>query len=302
MQLLKPRTEPPELSTFKILDIRMYLMRLDKQNYLNLKKGYEGEVMFDSMTENLQCDCLIINDLQIQVDNKPLQIDTLIITSESIYVFEVKNFFGDYFYESDRLYTKNTSEVYNPLLQLNRIETLLRQLLKKFGFNLPIVAKVIFINPEFTLYQAPMNLPFIFPTQINRYLKEMNQLPSNLKREHLILADRFISLHRKENPFSNLPNYNFDSLKKGLVCAVCSSFALIEEGLYVVCKQCRHKETAETSVLRNITEFKLLFPNEKITTNVIYEWCKPIKSKKRIQRILGKNFKTVGVRQWAYYV
>jgi hypothetical protein len=34
----------------------MNLLTEDKQNYLNLKKGYEGEVMFDSLTEKLECD------------------------------------------------------------------------------------------------------------------------------------------------------------------------------------------------------------------------------------------------------
>ncbi|MGM0903452.1 MAG: hypothetical protein ACQEXB_20430 [Bacillota bacterium] len=47
-------------------------------------------------------------------------------------------------------------------------------------------------------------------------------------------------------------------------------------------------------------EFQLLFPTEKITANVIHEWCKVIESKKRIGEILGRYYKD-GVHQWAFY-
>jgi hypothetical protein len=149
----------------------MNLSDKDKQHFFNLKKGYEGEIIFDSLAEKLQCECFILNDLLLKLNNTMFQIDSLIIIQETIYFFEVKNFEGDYYYESDRLYKKSKSEINNPLNQLNRSESLFRQLLQSLGFNIPILASVVFINPEFTLYQTPLNKPFIFPTQVNRYLK-----------------------------------------------------------------------------------------------------------------------------------
>jgi hypothetical protein len=53
--------------------------------------------------------------------------------------------------------------------------------------------------------------------------------------------------------------------------------------------------------MRNVEEIKFLFPNIKITTNLIHEWCVIVELKRTIQRILEKNFKKVGVRQWTYY-
>ncbi|MET3697195.1 nuclease-like protein [Bacillus oleivorans] len=184
----KARTESNEIQILRVLNSRMSLTENERQHYFNLKKGYEGEVMFDFLTEKLQCDCLILNDLLLQQNNTTFQIDSLIITSETIYVFEVKNFEGDYYYESDRLYRNPNSEITNPLTQLTRSESLLRQLLKSLGFNITIKASVVFINPEFTLYQAPLNKPFIFPTQINRFLNKLNLIPSKLiKKQHMIL-------------------------------------------------------------------------------------------------------------------
>ena len=65
--------------------------------------------------------------------------------------------------------------------------------------------------------------------------------------------------------------------------------------------ECGHEELLEAAVMRSVKEFKLLFPTKKVTTNVIYEWCNVVKSKKRIRKILGKNFTKAGVHQWTFY-
>ncbi|HLR68713.1 MAG TPA: NERD domain-containing protein, partial [Virgibacillus sp.] len=68
-----------------------------------------------------------------------------------------------------------------------------------------------------------------------------------------------------------------------------------------VCQKCGYAELMSRAVLRSIKEFKVLFPNEKITTNIIHDWCKVVKSKRRIRNVLRSNFDNVGVRQWTYY-
>lgn len=78
----------------------------EKQYCSNLFKGYDGEVLFDSYTSKLECECLVINDLLLQYNNTTFQIDTLIITPDKLYIFEVKNYECDYFFESDILYKK----------------------------------------------------------------------------------------------------------------------------------------------------------------------------------------------------
>jgi hypothetical protein len=43
-----------------------------------------------------------------------------------------------------------------------------------------------------------------------------------------------------------------------------------------------------------VNEFKLLFPDKKITADQIDDWCGNIKNKRSIQRILRENFVRVG--------
>ncbi|WP_404329687.1 nuclease-related domain-containing protein [Mesobacillus maritimus] len=297
----KSRTETKELQALKYLNTRMNLSVKDKQHYLNLKKGFEGEVMFDLLTETLQCECLILNDLLFKVNNTLFQIDSLIICSETLYLFEVKNYDGDYLYESDKFYTKNNTEIINPLHQLGRNEALLRQLLDKLGCRLPINSSVVFISPEFTLYQAPIDKPIIFPTQINRYLKTLNNTPSKINTKHRMLADKLISLHLVDSPYTQLPTYKYQQLRKGISCVKCDSLSISVEGTKCFCKECGEEELITYSVMRSVREIKLLFPDQKITTNIVHDWCKVITCRKKISRILGKNLKVTNVRRWSSY-
>ncbi len=225
--------------------------------------------MFDALTEKLQFECLIVNDLLLKKNNTAFQIDSLIILSDTVYLFEIKNFDGDFYYESDRLFMKNKTEINNPLNQLNRCESLLRQLLQSLGFHSSINASVVFINPEFTLYQSPLNKPFIFPTQIQRFLHNLDKSPSKLNVKHKQLADKLIAQHITDSPFSQLPSYQFNQLRKGLTCGKCKSFSVSVRGAQCICPDCGYTEKAAASIMRSVQEFKLLFPEQKVTTNAI---------------------------------
>lgn len=100
----------------------MNLSKQDKQYHYNLKKGYEGELLFDSLTKKLRCECLILNDLLLEVNLTTFQIDSLIITQGKLFYYEVKNQEGDYYYEADKFFRKTKIETANPLLQVQRGE------------------------------------------------------------------------------------------------------------------------------------------------------------------------------------
>ena len=297
----KNRNKSIELLILSYLEKRMNLERNDRYHYSNLQKGYEGEQLFDLMTKKLECNCYILNDLLLKVNNTTFQIDSIIITAETIYLYEVKNHKGDYYYEPDKFFKKPNTEIINPLHQLERCRSLLRQLLHKHGFNLPINASVIFINPAFTLYQASLNKPIIFPTQIKQHLNKLNAIPTTLNQNTQRLAEKLISLHIDDSHFTQLPSYDYDQLRKGINCGKCNSFSINVQASNCVCNECGYKELVATAVMRSVKEFRLLFPEQKITTNRIHEWCQVVHQKKKIRMILGSSFQMMGTGRWAYY-
>lgn len=228
--LYKSRTESHEILIWNSLNIRMKLSTKDKQYFYNIIKGLEGELLFDSILDQLKCDCFILNDLLFKMNNTVFQIDSLLIMAEAIYLFEVKNYEGDYYIEKDRWYKSTNSEIANPINQMRRTETLFRQLLQSIGIHLPIYSYVVFINPQFTLYQAPRDEPFILPSQIEKYFKKVDCISENLTPKHHLLAQKLISLHLTESPFNSLPTYDYDQLQKGMICEKCASFSIYIAG------------------------------------------------------------------------
>ncbi|WP_404469231.1 nuclease-related domain-containing protein [Sutcliffiella horikoshii] len=306
--LVKSRTESVEMQLYQSLNARMTLLEKEKQYLWNMEKGYEGECRFDALTEKLEgCNHLILNDLLLKHNNTTFQIDSLIVTPRNAYLFEVKNFEEDYIYDSrtDQLHVKATSkdyEVTNPLNQLNRCNSLLRLFFQSYGFHLPIIASVVFINSEFTLYQSPPDKPFIHPAQINRYLKGLQKdSSSKLTTMHTALAEKLTSLHIVDSPFKTLPEYSYDQVGKGLVCARCVSLSVAVEGRTARCVRCDRMETLEEIVLRHVGEFRMLFPDRLVSTKNIYEWCRQIESQKTIKRILDKHFSIKGSNRWSYF-
>ncbi|MCM3768060.1 nuclease-related domain-containing protein [Neobacillus niacini] len=300
---LKPLKESKKLKIYHSLNVRDELNSDQKLYYQNLKAGYEGELYFQSLTDQLQCECYVINDLRLEVGNTTFQIDSLILFQNIFNMNEVKNFYGDYYYEGGKFYDFNGKERNDPLVQLTRCESSLRQLQLKLGCKLPVEANVVHVNPQFTLYQAPRNKPIILPTQVPRYLQRLDHTPSRLNGYHKKLAEKLISLHVEESPYTNkMPAYEFGSLRKGLTCGICLSLSVSVDGQRCVCGVCGHEEKVELAVLRGVAEILLLFPEMKITTNLVYEWCGGAISKKTIFRILLRNFDMVGDRRWTNFV
>jgi hypothetical protein len=108
--IIKPRDESKELKLLRSLNGRMNLSVKEANYYWNLEKGFRGEKKFDEWSEKLSYDWLVVNDLLLECNNTVFQIDTLLISQETIYLFEVKNFEGDFFIDTDRWYALPRTE------------------------------------------------------------------------------------------------------------------------------------------------------------------------------------------------
>ncbi|WP_043930390.1 nuclease-related domain-containing protein [Bacillus sp. EB01] len=298
--LYKARTKSEELLTLECLDKRMTLPEQDQRRLYRLKKGFEGETQFDNFTSELQSQCIVLNDLNFKVNNTTIQVDTTIIFGKTLKFYEVKNFEGDYYLNEEKFLMRDGTEKNNPLLQLMRIESSYRQLLKELNCNLPIDASVVFVNPAFMMYNAPLNQPIIYPSQLTRLQDQLNKLPSSITPYHWSVADKLKSLHQEKNEFTKLPDYKYDNLKKGSTCAACDSFDIIVAGHKLICLRCGHEEDVPGSIMRNVKEVQLLFPDIKISTPLINNWCHVI-PENRIKRVLEKNYTLIWNSRWSYY-
>lgn len=295
---------PLELQLLTFLHPRINLSSKYKKNYENLQKGLEGErKFFEILEKDLYADCIRLYGLRFEMNETEFQIDSLLIFKNKIYLFEIKNFAGDYYVKEDRWYVVNPGkEIRNPLHQLKRCELLLRQLLQQLGFNMQIKSYIVYVNSEFFLYQAPFDQSLVFPNQLMRFVKKLNTESGKISRNHKNLANQLARRHIPISTHERLPEYTYKALKKGIVCDRCHEFLTILNQTNLICKRCGNKELIDSAVIRSVKEFYTLFPDKKITTSVIHEWCQIIKSKKTIRRILKNNFSLVGSYRSTYFV
>ncbi|MGY4691649.1 NERD domain-containing protein [Salibacterium sp. K-3] len=296
----KKRRPSPELLLFRSLNIRSSLPPKEKQYYHHLEKGFQGERQFDDWASTLDPQPVMIHDISFEINHTYCQLDSLWITPQGIYLFEVKHYEGDFYVEDDRWYTVYGKEIKSPLLQLRKNESLLRQLMHQLNWNTPIHASLIFMHPCFTLYHASPDMPLLFPSQTDRFVQKWKQesLPSGereeLKAEHLLERGTTI-------PFPpRTPPYTFTDLQKGIVCAACFSFMKKEKRM-LICPECRTTVSRDQGVLQSIEEFRLLFPDARLTTNTVIEWCGGGLPPRSIRRILSTNFQITGKGKYAYY-
>jgi hypothetical protein len=300
----KSRTESKELLTLRSLKLRMELSDKDAKKYYSVEKGFEGEQKFDEFLSAIPGNWLTLNDLGLESNNSYFQVDTTLLFQGIIHLINVKNFEGDYYIDSSGQWFSGSEKLTkDPIEQLIRSENLFKQLLQELGFKFPVESYLVFINPEFHLYNAPKSLPAVFPTQLNRYKNKLLTIPSYLNEKHDKLAQNLASLHQPESPYTRYPKYHYEKLKKGVICIGigCHSFITHFEKHILICDKCGCIEDVESAVLRNVEELLLLFPDRKITTNAVHEWCNII-PKKTIRRILLKNFMFAGHSSSFYFI
>lgn len=301
--IIKEREMSKELRILMALDNRMELPEKEKQHYWTMKKGYEGELEYDRWMTALEPENLMLNELLLEVNGSLFQIDSLVIFQDMIYLIDVKNHEGDYYYDKDgKLWTFFGKEIKDPLLQLKRSESLMRQLLHTLGYSTTLKASVLYNNPEFALFQAPKDEPIILPAQLNRFMKKLNGIKSKVSVRNNKLADKLLSLHIPESPMARVPVYEYGELRKGVLCTECGTIVRDYSWPRLTCTKCGLEEKADEAILRSVAEFRLLFPNQFVTTNIIYEWCGFLLPKKLIRRTLMRNFQKLSRGQWTYYV
>lgn len=303
MEIVKTREKSDLLRGMTYLDKRINLHDTDKRYLSNLDKGFNGEIRFDQfLNKFLTNEAIVLNDLLLVSKGTTFQIDSLIISSETIYVYEVKNFSGNYVMESGELMTTTGMDINNPLIQLNRISSFIKSLIKEWGFKYRVESNVVFVNDRFTLYQSRVEDPIIVFTQIRDHLTEVNHKSRYLTRDHHYLARKLIQTHKNGVPHQKqLPYYEYKDFKKGLSCSECGSFDLLVTQRSSYCKSCFKQHSIKEIVLENIEEYTFLFPDQKITTSTINEWCGAVVNIDKIRKILKENFAISGTTNGTYY-
>lgn len=296
MLIKKQRKESETLKRLTYLDARTTLRETDRKQLWNLEKGYAGEKQFDAeLVKHLKNEAFVLNDLLLKNNGSTFQIDTLVISRNTICLYEIKNYSGDYIMTSEGLATLSGKVINNPTIQLARTKQKLQSLIRESQFKHKIEANVVFIHPTFTLYNANTSDPFIFPTQIESHLVKTNDQLKMPSKQDQQLTEKLAELHETQNLNEQFPpDYHYAQLTKGIACPHCGLLSL-SSGLRVKsCLTCGEKVTLDSAILESIRQYRCLFPESTLTTSQINDWCGKQVSVKSIRKTLEMHFTSIG--------
>lgn len=295
--------KPTEFIILQILTNRMELSDRELYKMEILRRGYEGERLFSVLLKKeLRSKCIILYDLLLEWNGTEFQIDCLLIFQQTIYLLEIKNMVGDFIVEKKKWYAvKSNKEIRNPLHQLERTEILFKQFLQANDLPLPIKSFVLFVGDHFTLYQAPLVQSIVFPTQLQRFVHSLNEIPDHMSAYNSNISNVLTKKHLSKSSLEKYPNYEFKQLRKGITCPSCNSFLLKKDSKNLHCNECGLIVSNHSALSRAVNEFQTLFLNEKIMTPTLHDWCGGMFSERMIRRNLGMLFNVVNKGRSTYF-
>lgn len=299
--IIKTRQKPLVLKMWESLNYRIALSEMEQKEYAHQIKGFSGEQFFDSYLQDLSFESLVLNDLRLEHGGQMIQIDSLLLAGDRICLYEVKNYSGSYEYQNGLLQGRSDFIVTDPLTQVQRSLPVLHHLIRHLGYQVPIDPYVVFVNPEFYLYQLPRDKPFLFVHQLSQHFERLTKNARPLSPALSRLAGQLIELHNDCYRPPNLPHYDFSLLKKGVLCPQCFSFVHTSTRQNRICSGCNYKETASEAIKRSAEECQLIYPKSKITKDRVYQWCGEEYGKQRIQRVLAHYFPLHGHVKSSFY-
>ena len=296
----KERQKPRMLCIYEALAKRMKLGQADQYYLLNRDGGFRGECGLDVLTDALDARCLVLNDLQLKHDGSSIQIDTLVICPDKLVVYETKNHKGDHLWGPLTFRKPSGAKMENPSFQLNRTMSRLGVLLADLKIEMPIEGYVVFINPEFNLLSDRKIEEYLIHGQIPRHFQNF-RVRGEIGPEQQRLADALIRMHNPRFYAEDLPVIDYGNLRKELFCLDCGSSVRLDGIKSVYCPVCKIRRRTAKTILHNVEEFRLLFPDAKVTTPRMAEWC-GMDNKDCVYRVLRKNYKAVGKGHGRHYV
>lgn len=267
--------KPQTLKIMEALNARMALNGDEKRYLQNLRKGYAGERRFVEHFAQLKSPHILLADLNFNTKySGQIQLDLLLLIKNSLVIYEVKNYSGEWHFGNESFSNEN-QEIPNPTIQALRSKNNFKRLLKGLGYEgVHVEVVVVFVNPDFTLYGAPLDKNVLLPSQINTHLNSLSKLPRPYDFTFSNLAEE---LRENESPgeafHKHIPHYTYSALSKGVFCSDCGVMVKRISQRSYQCPNCRLIGRNQEGVCKSINEFKLLFPNEQLTAVKLNQWC-----------------------------
>lgn len=281
--LIKNSGQIEALAVMKCLDGRVAFGEKDERYFRNWISGALGEQLVEDSAACLDGCVARIHDLVI-VEDRTCQIDALWIGSRSVYLLEVKHWEGVYTVDAQGFQVI----AHDPLHQLERTKRMVERILKRMSVTLPVEARLVFTNPNMTLYGLSEEMPIVMPSQIERYFQKIRLAEGTISEWQIRLGKKLAALHASHNPHQNLMAYSRESVRPGILCCACRVPMGVHNQWKLACPKCRIVEKKADCFCRTQRELEVLFPEIGRKPVELYRWMREMISERTIYTLIRK--------------
>lgn len=258
----------------------------DNFNVRDLEKkalGYIGEVMADDLIHDHfgQDACIYLTDLNYIINYTQIQIDSILIIENSMYIFEVKYYNFDLTFDGELYYYVNGEQFHALNNQLDKIRRLMYTV---FEYKVDkIVIKPFFVNKNQTIYSKHREQ---FLTMEN-YKAFFNSIKKSTFYNEAVAAE-LINM-RKPNEFDKPLEIPYHEVEKGAYCPSCYHKLIKHTTRKFQCTHCDATFSSREIIEASFKDLPILFPNVVITTALLYDWFGGLMSERNLRRYWDKQ-------------
>ncbi|WP_339251575.1 nuclease-related domain-containing protein [Sporosarcina sp. FSL W8-0480] len=225
------------------------------KKYHQAKAGYAGELYVDRVLNEVSYPqgVNVLKDVSLEINpHFRIQIDTLIISPNLIFLLEIKNYVGTVHFDEDTGKTTKVSshgrvDKYDCIIhQIDRATNGLLEWLRKRNINIPIEAILVMSNTQTDIPVFPENVTLKYAKQLPRYIR--NLLPPRDQQDENQVRSIVNQINSQRINWPSMPachRYAIDpnDLKRGVHCTTCNIAMARKRGHSWVCMTCRKKDS-----------------------------------------------------------
>ena len=283
------RNKSEELKYYELLKSRRSLEKEEQSRYLSLLRGYQGECQLDNYIETIIGDTTYyIKDLTLH-HSRTTQIDSLLMTNDTMYQFEVKNYSSNLVWDGyDWKFDSGFCLSDDPSVQLMRSCNILKALLQELGYKKKLIPILVFINPDtFVDLRSETSVKTLRSYEIRNFLEE-------IKSSYFAgtSTDRKWKNQICQSLLKCKSEWRFETPKdidvpKGVICSECGNTNLVFTNQLVKCS-CGKIERKGDALIRTIKEAQQLLPDFKLKRKNVRDFTEDAFSVSSITRALRK--------------
>lgn len=278
-----------------------------ERNYQRLKAGLEGELLLKQYLEQYGSKHWRgIQNLWMDFSGT-FECDTVLLTSNQLIVFEIKNYKGLFEYNHGMSKMNDFTLSSDPVFQTRRAYTNVVKICQAFSPALKVEAALVFIGQDNEIDIQPPVTDFqvLQRHQLVHAIRKI-QLGEKSRRGVNFDTQQFIEhleKYKVGNPFRPQPicTDQMKKLRKGIYCAKCVNFNIQVSKKFVTCN-CGHKELREAAVVRTILEYGTLNYDKHYTRRELFDFLGGQVSLSNLSKILANHFERAGNGKFTYHI